>query len=158
MEWTIDLNISLKFQETVKLLISAGADLSIHDRRGDTPIHHFMRLWGKYHFRHKAMVELLIQNGADLNMRDSFGNTPLKDCPICQEKYVNWANKHHFDVNWWQQSISSAADKKAEPFYNKIYKFISFYHESIDRFTVSPIDPEKWWTYLSQLPEKILKI
>ena len=69
-------------------MISAGADLSIPDKRGDTPIHYYMQLWGKHHFGHKAMVELLIQNGADLNMKDSFGDTPLEDCPVCQEKYV----------------------------------------------------------------------
>jgi len=72
----------------VQLFISAGADVNIQDQKGRTPLHHVTEIRGGDHSLHKAMVDLLIQHGADPKLKDTSGDTPIKNCRICQEKYI----------------------------------------------------------------------
>jgi len=55
-------------KEIVELLIAKGADVTVNDKRGRTPLH---EAWNK------EVAELLITAGADVNAKDGGGDTPL---------------------------------------------------------------------------------
>ena len=59
--------------ETTRILIEAGADLSISDFAGWTPLHEAC-LEG-----HSEVVKLMLQNYADVNAKGGDGDTPLHD-------------------------------------------------------------------------------
>ncbi|RYP46521.1 hypothetical protein DL768_007293 [Monosporascus sp. mg162] len=59
-------------EETVKLLVRAGADKEAKDRGGRTPLH------GAAEAGHEAVVKFLVEEGADKEAKDlDFGRTPL---------------------------------------------------------------------------------
>ena len=62
--------------EPVKLLIQAGADPSIPNKFGRTPLHWAVSWTGER--EQVELVNLLIQAGADVNAVDQFGATPLQ--------------------------------------------------------------------------------
>ena len=63
-------------QEAVDTLIKLGADLTISNRWGETPLQLQARIRGKP-LQVERMCNVLIRNGADLNEKDKEGNTPL---------------------------------------------------------------------------------
>lgn len=61
-------------QAVVALLLSAGADVSTHNRNehwGTTPLH------AAAHANQAAIARMLIEHGADVNAPDMNGKTPL---------------------------------------------------------------------------------
>lgn len=58
-------------EELLKILVSAGADLSVKDDRGRTVLH-WAAFWG-----YTDVAELLLSKGADVNARTVYGETPL---------------------------------------------------------------------------------
>ncbi len=57
--------------EIAELLIAAGADVNVANRRGETPLHSTV-YWG-----HREIAGLLISNGAVVNAKLENGQTPL---------------------------------------------------------------------------------
>jgi pectate lyase len=60
--------------DILELLLTKGADVSIKDDKGRTPLH--IAAWYAAHDNPK-MVELLLSKGADINAKDSSGKTAL---------------------------------------------------------------------------------
>ena len=63
-----DEEIDLTF---ILSLLSAGADVNIGDKYGQTILHAISRDW------HKDIVRFVISCGGDINVVDDFGRTPL---------------------------------------------------------------------------------
>jgi ankyrin repeat protein/uncharacterized caspase-like protein len=59
--------------DTLKFLISKGADVNIKNNYGETP------LQIAAHFENAEIVIQLVSNGAEINIKDSLGVTPLHD-------------------------------------------------------------------------------
>jgi ankyrin repeat protein len=59
----------------IVLLLKAGADASVRNKRGETPLHHCMMI-DNLAARRKAM-QLLVARGADINAQDKNGATVL---------------------------------------------------------------------------------
>lgn len=68
VNFNADKKISLKI---VKLLITRGANVNVHDRDGLTPL---MKAIGSYNL---LVVTYLLDSGADVNAKDQRGHTPL---------------------------------------------------------------------------------
>lgn len=58
-------------EQTLKVLLSAGLDINVRNKKGDTPLH----LACLYSNKHK--VEILLKAGANPNLRNFQGETPL---------------------------------------------------------------------------------
>jgi ankyrin repeat protein len=69
------------FREIVKQLVLRGADLSIRNEMGETPLHIVVNK------DDKEMTELLIARGAEVNVRDLSGTTPLH-CAACGHRDI----------------------------------------------------------------------
>jgi hypothetical protein len=61
--------------EGVKLLLANGADVTIRDKRGMTPLFHAAVGWDD--MRHITVAQLLKAKGADIDSRDDLMKTPL---------------------------------------------------------------------------------
>jgi ankyrin repeat protein len=57
--------------ETVKILVSRGADVNARNKFGESPLHYASI------FRHKEVVRILLDAGADINALDNKGYSPL---------------------------------------------------------------------------------
>jgi hypothetical protein len=57
--------------ETVKYLISNGANINCKNEEGESPLSYAI-MW-----EHEAVVQYLVSNGADPNIRNNLGMTPL---------------------------------------------------------------------------------
>ena len=69
------LMISMRYcVEAVPFLLEKGADPTLGDRKGDTPLH---KLGGVAPERLNGIVDLLIASGADINQQAGTGQTPL---------------------------------------------------------------------------------
>lgn len=72
-------------QETVALLLEAGADINAHnqnDHWGTTPLH------AAAHANQVAIAQQLIDKGADINAQDMKGQTPLHHTTFHKAKAV----------------------------------------------------------------------
>lgn len=80
VSWAVSFKKSLakRGEDLVKLLLESGADASIGDDEGCTPLHRAAASW------HGArMVELLLAVGARVDARDKKGRTPLELLDSC---------------------------------------------------------------------------
>ncbi len=69
------LMISMRYcAEAVPFLLSRGADPTVGDRKGDTPLH---QLGGIAPEDLEQIIDLLLANGADINQQATSGQTPL---------------------------------------------------------------------------------
>jgi ankyrin repeat protein len=69
------LMISMRYcVDAVPFLLESGADPTLGDRKGDTPLH---QLGGVAPERLNGIVDLLIASGADINQQTRSGQTPL---------------------------------------------------------------------------------
>jgi len=59
-------------EQTVKLLLSNGAEVDVKNHLGQSPLHYASV------FRHKRIVDILLDSGADINAQDNDGHTPLR--------------------------------------------------------------------------------
>jgi ankyrin repeat protein len=97
LSWAAEIGLT----ETVKLLISNGADAKSRDNRGETPLHEAC-LSGR-----KEIAELLISKGADVNAKDKRGQAPLHFVAERENKKIEAGRKevaqvliaHGADVN-----------------------------------------------------------
>jgi ankyrin repeat protein len=65
--------------EKMAALLAAGADPNAKDDKGDAPMRHLLRRFGKKaNARVEACMELLIKNGADASMVNAKGKTALQ--------------------------------------------------------------------------------
>lgn len=55
----------------IKSLLSAGADINVADKYGQTILHAIARDW------HTDVAKFVIANGGDINISDQFGRTPI---------------------------------------------------------------------------------
>lgn len=59
------------YEERVKDLIAAGAEVNVADDNGDTPLHYALR------YIYPEVVILLLEHGANVNAKGSLATTPL---------------------------------------------------------------------------------
>ena len=64
--------VLLESLETVRFLVSQGADVNAHGGGGFTPM-----TWASMQ-GHNKIVRFLVSKGADVNARDGYGQTPLR--------------------------------------------------------------------------------
>lgn len=80
--------------DVVKYLVSRGADVSLPNCRGSTP------LMGVAYSGHLDMVKYLVKQGADVNAANLTGNTPLCAAAMGGHiKVIKYLSKKHADVN-----------------------------------------------------------
>lgn len=75
------LEVPATFEETVQLLLDAGADVNIPNNRGDTPLIIMLSQGGSDHCNLNCsfggIIQKLIDAGADVNACNNIGDTPL---------------------------------------------------------------------------------
>jgi len=68
-------------EESIKLLITEGADVNLSNDQGETPLHVLVRIWPhdswKEDFRTRA-ISILLDAGADIEAKTRDGKTPLE--------------------------------------------------------------------------------
>ena len=75
--------------ETVRVLVSAGADVKARLRGGYTPLH--VASWQG----HLPVVQVLLESGADVNARDDRGATPLY---LALDGIIPWTSDEPVDA------------------------------------------------------------
>lgn len=85
-DWSTALHDTAKSGSSgmVKLLLEAGADVSICNKESSTPLHQVMCRWSSNEDAEERLhkAELLLRAGADVNARDSGGKTPAHLCDV----------------------------------------------------------------------------
>ena len=64
--------IAERHRDVAELLIYKGADITLKNMSGRTPLHFLA-----YYIDDQKLAELMIKHGADINARDNNGETPL---------------------------------------------------------------------------------
>ena len=108
----LHLAILRVYEETVRRLVSEGADVNKRDGDDNTPLHLIVQvIGGEYsdrYFRYIPILKLLIESGADINLKDRFNRTPLENA-ISHERD---GYRHH---GYIIQTIKILEDAAADP-------------------------------------------
>jgi len=109
----LHLAILRGYEETVRRLVSEGADVNKRDGDDNTPLHLIVQvIGGEYsdrYFRYIPILKLLIESGADINLKDRFNRTPLENA-ISHERHHGY--RHH---GYIIQTIKILEDAASDP-------------------------------------------
>ena len=79
------------FELTVNILIEAGSDISVKDKKGDTALHLASRKG------YDKIVTKLLDQGADINISDYKGQTPLMNAVVSGHVFSFTGEKHRHE-------------------------------------------------------------